>query len=229
MEYSVIIPAAGQGKRMGAGKNKQFIELLGKPVIIHTLYVFEADPWCKEIILVANEKEIELFRDLIKKYELKKVTKIVPGGSERQHSVHNGLQAITNENIVLIHDGARPFVKQPHIHQLTEQASLTGAAILAVPVKDTVKRVIESSVQETMERSSLWAVQTPQAFRMSVIKKAHEHAERQGFIGTDDASLVERFHNVSVVEGDYLNIKLTTKEDLLFANAILNREAGERE
>lgn len=229
MDYTVIIPAAGQGKRMGAKKNKQFIELEGKPVIIHTLLVFEDDPFCEEIIVVANQNEIEQLHQVVTSYQLTKKIQIVSGGSERQFSVHNGLKIINGDKIVHIHDGARPFVKREHIHQLTKQASETGAAVLAVPVKDTVKRVNDSlHVIETMERSSLWAVQTPQAFRLSVIKQAHEEAERLGILGTDDASLVEPHQEVSIVKGDYLNIKLTTPEDLLFAKAILHNRMGEK-
>lgn len=230
MEYRVVIPAAGQGKRMRAGKNKQFIKLNSLPVIVHTLMVFEKDPQCTEIVLVINEKEREEFLSLLKKYKIKKVQKLVPGGQERQYSVYNGLKAVEEDGIILIHDGARPFIRRETIHQLVEKAHLEGAAVVAVPVKDTVKRVRNMEVIDTVERSSLWAVQTPQAFRLSIVLKAHEAANRDQFVGTDDASLVERIgEKVCIVHGDYSNIKLTTPDDLIFARAILESERGERE
>jgi 2-C-methyl-D-erythritol 4-phosphate cytidylyltransferase len=222
MDYQVVIPAAGQGKRMNAGMNKQFIELDGKPIIIHTLSVFEQDDWCKGIILVINEQERDQFEKMLKRFQIKKVVALVSGGAERQHSVYNGLKAVQHTDTVLIHDGARPFITIAKIHQLVETAKEKGAAIVAVPVKDTMKRVIDHLVEQTVDRSSLWAVQTPQAFCVSLIREAHERANAEGFIGTDDASLVERMgKEVVVIEGDYTNIKLTTPDDLLFAKAIL--------
>lgn len=222
IDYTVVIAAAGQGKRMNAGKNKQFISLHNKPVIAHTLTVFDNDDWCKAIILVANEAELQDMKEIVNTYHFQKIQQLVPGGAERQYSVANGVNTLSEEGIVLIHDGARPFIQQFHIHQLVTEASRAGAAIIAAPVKDTIKRVEHKEVLETMERTSLWAVQTPQAFRLSLIKKALRQAEEEQFLGTDDASLVERMgEKVVVVEGDYLNMKLTTKEDLLFAEAIL--------
>jgi len=228
MKYQVVIPAAGQGKRMKAGKNKQFIELDSTPIIIHTLKVFELDPHCIGIYLVVNPKEKDDFHQLLRKHHIQKVKKIVTGGKERQHSVYNGLQAIEQDGIVLIHDGARPFIQQDIIHYLVKKADEDGASVVAVPVKDTMKRVSDMKVMDTVDRSSLWAVQTPQAFRLSIVLKAHELAEQEGFLGTDDASLVERLgHKISIVQGDYMNIKITTPEDLIFANAILSHKRGD--
>lgn len=227
MNYRVVIPAAGQGKRMKSRKNKQFIELNSLPVIIRTLSVFEKDADCVEIILVINEKEREQFRELLEKYNIQKVKKLVSGGLERQHSVYNGLKEIKDDGIVLIHDGARPFVRHNTIRKLVEKAYIEGAATVAVPVKDTIKRVRDMEVIDTVERSSLWAVQTPQAFRLSVILKAHEAAVKDQFLGTDDASLVERIGGkVCIVQGEYSNIKLTTPDDLIFAQAILENKGG---
>ncbi|MBU8908643.1 2-C-methyl-D-erythritol 4-phosphate cytidylyltransferase [Desertibacillus haloalkaliphilus] len=229
MNYSVVIPAAGQGKRMQAGQNKQFIELEGKPVIIHTLAIFEADENCKEIIVVANQRETEQVKSLLVAHKLSKATKIVAGGSERQQSVYNGLKAVEESEIVLVHDGARPFVEEKHLNNLVNKAKTIGAATLAVPVKDTIKRVDADFVVETMERSSLWAIQTPQAFHLSLIKQAHKEAEIANFLGTDDASLVEQSGQaVAIVSGDYLNIKLTTPEDLVFAKAIMETKRREK-
>ncbi|MCM3006804.1 2-C-methyl-D-erythritol 4-phosphate cytidylyltransferase [Priestia koreensis] len=223
MKYRVIIPAAGQGKRMNAGKNKQFIELDGVPVIIHTLRVFDADPLCDGIILVVNEQDQLFFQHLISEYGVQKISEMVIGGQERQHSVYNGLQKLQDHEVVLIHDGARPFVEQDKIHELVDVVQKEQAAVLAVQMKDTVKRAVDGYAVETVERSSLWSVQTPQAFLVPVIQHAHEVARQQGFLGTDDASLVEYIgEKVAIVEGRYHNIKLTTQEDLLYAEAILN-------
>ena len=225
MDYVVVIPAAGQGKRMRAGKNKQFIQLAGLPVIVHTLLVFEQDHHCLDIVLVVNEDEQADMRALVDEYGLTKVKNIVIGGSERQHSVRNGLKVVTHD-VVLIHDGARPFIEQALIHTLVKEATESGAAIVAVPVKDTIKKVTGNVVDETTDRSSLWAVQTPQAFRLSTIKQAHHFAKEEGYLGTDDASLVEwNGGRVTIVEGNYENIKLTTPEDLLFAEAIIKSRA----
>ncbi|MCY8507629.1 2-C-methyl-D-erythritol 4-phosphate cytidylyltransferase [Bacillus atrophaeus] len=228
MNYDVVILAAGQGKRMKAGRNKLFIELKDAPVIIHTLRVFDSHRPCRKIILVINEHDHEDFQGLLKQHSFDTAIEVVKGGNERQHSVYEGLKTIRQENIVLVHDGARPFVKHKQIDKLIETAEQTGAAILAVPVKDTIKRVQGSEVTETIERSSLWAVQTPQAFRLSLLMEAHREAERKGFLGTDDASLVEELEgaDVSVVEGDYTNIKLTTPDDLIAAEAIMRAESG---
>jgi 2-C-methyl-D-erythritol 4-phosphate cytidylyltransferase len=224
MNYHVVIPAAGQGKRMKAGKNKQFIQLRDIPVIVHTLRVFEQDSWCEEIILVVNKDEVDQFKKILASYHIQKVRSLVVGGAERQHSVYNGLQALKDTGIVLIHDGARPFVTTESIHRLVKVAHEEEAAVLGVRVKDTIKRVQDGYIVDTIERSSLWAIQTPQAFLVSLIKEAHEHAQKQSFLGTDDASLVEQMgKRITVVEGDYDNIKLTTPEDLWYAEAILQK------
>lgn len=227
MSYDVVIPAAGQGKRMKAGRNKLFIELKGDPVIIHTLRVFDSHRPCEKIILVINEREREHFQQLLTDYPFQTAIELVAGGDERQHSVYKGLKAVKQEKIVLVHDGARPFIKHEQIDELIAEAEQTGAAILAVPVKDTIKRVQDLQVCETIERSSLWAVQTPQAFRLSLLMKAHAEAEYRGFLGTDDASLVEEMEggSVRVVEGSYTNIKLTTPDDLTSAGAIMESES----
>ncbi|MBP3953382.1 2-C-methyl-D-erythritol 4-phosphate cytidylyltransferase [Bacillus suaedae] len=222
MDYSVVIVAAGQGKRMKAGKNKLLLPLRQEPVIIHTVRVFERDPSCRQIVLVTNQEEIELMKELIKQHQITKVIAFVIGGNERQHSVKNGIEAISGEGIVLIHDGARPFIHPKTIHILVKKASEQGAATVGVPVKDTIKRVTAGQVKHTLNRSELWAVQTPQAFSLPLLKMAHDKAEDVQFLGTDDASLIEWIgHDVVIVEGDYHNIKLTTPEDLVFAEAIM--------
>jgi 2-C-methyl-D-erythritol 4-phosphate cytidylyltransferase len=224
MTYQVILPAAGQGKRMGAGKNKLLLELNGIPVLIHTLRVFEQDEACSGIVLAIHPQDKQEFQALLTSYNVTKVINLVPGGKERQDSIYNALKSVETDGIILVHDAARPFTLKEHIHRLTEMAAETGAAILGVPAKDTIKKINDGVVVETVERSSLWAVQTPQAFRISLLKDAYEKAEKDHFLGTDDASLVERLHYpVAMVEGDYDNIKLTTPEDLFFAEAILEK------
>ncbi|SEN75188.1 2-C-methyl-D-erythritol 4-phosphate cytidylyltransferase [Mesobacillus persicus] len=229
MAYQVILPAAGQGKRMGAGRNKLFLTLENTPVLIHTLRVFEQDPECAGIILSIHKDDEETFKGLLKEYHIQKVTDLVHGGKERQDSVYNGVKAIRTDGIVLVHDAARPFVTLDTIHQLVKAAEIDGAAIAGVPVKDTIKKAKGLLVTETIERSSLWAVQTPQAFLVSVLRKAHEKATEDQFTGTDDSSLVERLpHKVVIIEGDYDNIKLTTPEDIYFAEAIIKKRKSLR-
>ena len=168
MTYQVIIPAAGQGKRMGAGRNKLLLELNDVPVLIHTLRIFDGDDACRGIILAIHPQDEAAFIQLLTEYQIKKVIGLVHGGTERQHSIYNALKTVKSSGIILVHDAARPFINQEHIHRLTGTAQQTGAAIIGVPAKDTMKKVQDGQVVETVERSSLWAVQTPQAFRFSV-------------------------------------------------------------
>lgn len=209
---------------MGAGKNKLLLELNGIPVFIHTLRVFEDDENCDGIRIAIHPQDKTEFDTLLKKYKIEKVLNLVPGGKERQDSIYNALKTVKTDGIILVHDAARPFIKKDQIHLLTETAEKTGAAIMGVPAKDTMKKVQDDLVVETVERSSLWAVQTPQAFRISILHEAYKRAEKDHFIGTDDSSLVERIsYPVSMVEGDYDNIKITTPEDLFFAEVILKK------
>ncbi|WP_147535711.1 2-C-methyl-D-erythritol 4-phosphate cytidylyltransferase [Bacillus marasmi] len=230
MNYQVIIPAAGLGKRMGAGKNKLLLHLNEVPVLIHTLLVFEDDEACDGIVLAVSPSDQEEIAKLIQRYHIHKVIAFAPGGKERQDSVYNALTLLDNDGIVLVHDAARPFIEKQFIHEVTAAASEYGAAVIGVPVKDTIKKVQDKKIVETVERSSLWSVQTPQAFRVSVLKEAHFLAQKDGFLGTDEASLVERLpFEITMVEGSYDNIKLTTPEDLYFAEAIIvKREKKEK-
>ena len=225
MDYEVIIPAAGQGKRMKASKNKLWIELDNSPIIAHTLRVFETDKYCKKIILPINPAEKEEFQKLIQGLALPVPIQLVNGGTERQYSVCSGLEVLSEKaEIVLVHDGARPFINHSMINKLIADASQSGASVLAVPVKDTIKQVKDHHVEKTIDRSSLWAIQTPQAFRVSLLKEAHEAAVSANYLGTDDASLVEQIgKRVAITEGNYDNIKITTPEDLYFAEAILEK------
>ncbi|MBM7689887.1 2-C-methyl-D-erythritol 4-phosphate cytidylyltransferase [Enterococcus ureilyticus] len=229
LDYEVILLAAGQGKRMGASRNKILLHLIGKPVISYSLKTFLNDPACQHIILVTQADEQDLLAAMIKKEIKKKRCPItlVSGGSERQYSVFNGLSALFDlENIVMVHDGARPFVNLAQLKALHRKVQETRAAILGVPVKDTIKRVVEGIVQETVPRETLWQIQTPQAFYGADLLAVHECAQRQGYLGTDDASLIEKYSNLSVsmVLGSYENIKLTTPEDMLIGEAIVKRK-----
>ncbi|MFE8698576.1 2-C-methyl-D-erythritol 4-phosphate cytidylyltransferase [Cytobacillus sp. FJAT-53684] len=224
MAYQVIIPAAGQGKRMEAGKNKVLLELNDLPILIHTLNVFQMDKACDGILLAINPEEEEEMKMLLEENQITKILAFVPGGKERQYSIHNALKQVKKDGIVLVHDAARPFVDKELFRPLIEAAENKGAAIFAVPVKDTIKKAAGDIVAETVERTSLWAVQTPQAFRISILKEAYQKAEEEDFLGTDDASLVERLgQEVVIVKGNYDNIKLTTPEDLYFAEAIIRK------
>ena len=222
---SVIIPAAGSGKRMGGNRSKQYLTIGDRPILIETLIVFSESPYIDEIILVSPADDLPLIKKMLKDYSLNKVSKIVIGGKERQDSIRNGLNSIDSQDpardIILVHDGVRPFINDEIIKEVIDSANRYGAAIVAVPVKDTVKKVWDASIIETMPRENLWLAQTPQAFSAKIIIDAYANAERKGLRGTDDASLVEAMGlDVKIVMGSYENIKITTPEDLIFAEAI---------
>ncbi|WP_077304030.1 2-C-methyl-D-erythritol 4-phosphate cytidylyltransferase [Terribacillus halophilus] len=223
MHYQAIVLAAGQGKRMQAGHNKQFLTIGQKPLIVHTLTVFDKDPWCESITLVVSKADQELMAEVLTSQRWATSINMADGGSERQESVLMGLEALPkNDGMVFIHDGARPFVTVERLHALAEACQQHQAALLAVPVTDTIK-VRRGNRLETMDRELLWAAQTPQAFDYQLIYDAHVTAKADGVLGTDDASLVERLErDVFIIEGSYDNIKLTTPEDLYKAEAYLN-------
>jgi 2-C-methyl-D-erythritol 4-phosphate cytidylyltransferase len=227
MTIGVVIAAAGQGKRMGGSVKKQFIELDGKVVLLHTLALFTELDDVTEIVVVTGEEDVPRMKRLLGDYP---DIKVVAGGMERQDSVRMGLNELRSSDYVLIHDGARPFVSRGALLRLIKTLKKSGAAVLAVPVKDTIKQVSDQgTIIGTPPRKSLWAIQTPQAFPLSLILEAHERANKEGFVGTDDASLVERLgQEVRIVEGEYTNIKLTTQDDLLVGEAILRQRKGER-
>ncbi|HEX3032421.1 MAG TPA: 2-C-methyl-D-erythritol 4-phosphate cytidylyltransferase [Bacillota bacterium] len=232
-EILAIIPAAGQGKRMGNQVNKQFLCLAGLPILVHTLTAFEKHSEISGLVVVCREEEVEYCRtEIIEKYGLRKVFAVVAGGQERQQSVLNGLKAVAGQaDYVLIHDGARPFVTADIINRSLAAAITTRAAVAAVPVKDTIKEATAGGlVTGTPDRARLWQVQTPQAFDYQLIRRAYDLAEAEGFLGTDDASLVERMGEpVKLVLGSYENIKVTTQEDLWLGEAILARRTNEQD
>lgn len=219
------------GRRMGAAINKQYLLLEEKPILAHTLELFQRADFIDEIFVVVPAEEREYCRiHVVEKYGIEKVRQIIAGGAERQNSVLNALRALAcqDDDIVLIHDGVRPFVQPATMLHSIEMAQDYDGALVAVPVKDTIKMVKDALVTSTPIRNYLWLAQTPQTFRYKIIRSAHERAAIEGFSGTDDASLLERIgKKVHVVIGDYRNIKITTPEDLILAQAFL--EAGRRE
>jgi len=230
MRAIALIPAAGMGKRMGAAINKQYLLLNGMPIVAHTIALFEQAPFIDAIYLVIPEPEIPYCREqVVERYGFAKVREIVPGGAERQNSVLNGLRAMTDardDDVVLIHDGVRPLVPLQVLERAVAMAAEHDAALVAVPAKDTVKFVADGIVTETPPRENIWLAQTPQAFTYGVIRAAHEAADAERFLGTDDAMLVERLgRDVHIVPGDYRNIKITTPEDLILAEAFLKGNA----
>jgi 2-C-methyl-D-erythritol 4-phosphate cytidylyltransferase len=224
-----LIPAAGMGKRMGASINKQYLKLGGMPILARTLAVFEQSPLISGICLVIPADEIPYCREqVVEAHGFRKVMAIVAGGAERQYSVMNGLTYLAREeqaagdDVVLIHDGVRPLITAELLQKSIDAARSGDGALVAVPAKDTIKIVQNGLVVETPARETLWQAQTPQTFRFDLIYQAHCRAEQDGFTGTDDASLIERLGGrVRIVPGDYRNIKITTPEDLILAEAFL--------
>lgn len=210
---------------MGSAVPKQFLALDGVPVLVHALRVLEAVPAIHEIILAIPEPDREYcLRHVVEPHRLKKVTKIVAGGARRQDSVRHALEAVSADTeLVLVHDAVRPFLTAAMVVQALDQAAKHGAAIVAVPMRDTVKQAGAGGlIEKTIDRGSLWLAQTPQAFRRALLLEAHRKAELEGVHATDDAQLVERLgQTVAIVEGSPENIKITRPEDLAMGEAIL--------
>lgn len=225
---SAIIVAAGSSTRMSETGNKQFIEILGKPILAYTIETFENCELIDEIIIVTREEDIVCCSNVVvQPYEFNKVKKIIAGGSERQYSVYNGLKEVSDKcNVVVIHDGARPLVEIDEIEKTIFECLEHKAVTVGVKVKDTIKVVNKNGIiVDTPDRDTLWSIQTPQTFAYDIIVKAHEKALEDGFIGTDDAILVERLgYSVKVVEGNYKNIKITTREDLDIIKYFIEKE-----
>jgi 2-C-methyl-D-erythritol 4-phosphate cytidylyltransferase len=248
MFITAILLAAGKGLRLKSGISKALVEINSKPVVIYSLYSLSRHPGIKDIIVVANSSNLAGIRQKIKKYRIGKIKDVVLGGKERQDSVINGLKAIDKStNLVLIHDAGRPFIDSFALSAAIKEARTYGAAILGVPVKATIKKVKSKTmparsaggpagrqelkvksqfvVEETLDRSKLWEIQTPQVFKKDLILEAYKkHAHSPV---TDDASLVERLgYKVRVVRGSYSNIKITTPDDLILAEAIARNLGG---
>jgi 2-C-methyl-D-erythritol 4-phosphate cytidylyltransferase len=230
MRTLAIILAGGAGKRMGASTNKQFLVLDNKPIIVHTLQIFEECKAVDGVYLVVNQKDLPIIQEeILETYRFNKLMKLVIGGRLRQDSVRNGLEAIENPcDIVIIHDGARPFVAPSFIERGIYLMEMFDAVIPALPVKDTVKVVSkEGFVVKTLERDSLWHVQTPQTFKYELIVRAYREGMAKKLYGYDDATFLEFLgKKVKVVEGSPYNIKITTPEDLIIAKGILSQLKG---
>jgi 2-C-methyl-D-erythritol 4-phosphate cytidylyltransferase len=226
-KVTVIIPAAGAGKRMGNAMAKQFLLLGDKPLLAHTLLAFQRAPEIDEIIPVLSQEDMEgCLRDIIEQYRITKVKTLVVGGKERQDSVLHGLQKIAKDtSVVLVHDGVRPFVTPEMIREAVGLAQEGECIAVGVPIKDTIKEVDEKKiVRRTLERGKLWAIQTPQAFPVKILRRAYEESYKLKMFGTDDATLVERTGGtVRVIMGSYENIKITTPADMILAEEILKR------
>lgn len=209
---------------MGAPVAKQYLELAGIPILARTLRVFDGHPLIDRIVITVPEGDTEhCSRTIVQPYRADKPVLIVPGGTTRRRSVHNGLKALENADFAAIHDGVRPFVSPAVITACLGAARISGAAIAAVPVRETVKRTHGNRL-ETVPRDDLWLAHTPQVFDYDLIVEAHEQAAREGFEGTDDASLVERLNRgVTIVEDSTDNIKITTPEDLEIARFIVRK------
>jgi len=222
-----LITAAGKGQRMQNQTPKQYLPLGGRPILARTIKVFEQCSAVDEIYVIVPAEQMEMVeREIVDKYEFKKVLKVVRGGKLRQQSVWNGLKAIRSEcSIVVIHDGVRPFVTPKMIEQSIKAAAETGAAVVAVPSKDTVKRAAKGKKVQTLPREEIWLAQTPQAFQFALLMKAYQKANQDEITGTDDAFLVEQMgHPITLIEGNYTNIKITTPEDLAFAETLLPKD-----
>ena len=221
------IVAAGKGKRMGTEISKQFLPLGGKEILAHTVQKFEKAKNIRDIILVTGADSLQDVQEMAQEYGWEKIVSIVAGGKERQDSVWNGLQQVAADTeIILIHDGVRPFVTEDILNISIETALEMGGCVAGVPAKDTIKVCDGENIAiATPDRSTLWQIQTPQTFRKERIVKAYEQAEEDGFVGTDDASFAEHCgYPVKVIMGSYRNIKITTKEDLIIGEAFLKEE-----
>lgn len=225
MKTVALIPSAGQGTRMKADQAKQYLQIMGKPIIYWTLKVFEETEIIDEVILIVPKSDISFCRnDVVAQYGFAKVAQVVAGGRRRQDSVYNGLKAIKGFcDVVCVHDGARPLIDPVTITKAVNTAAHFGAACVAVKVKDTIKQITDDGfIQYTPNRRYLYAAQTPQAFEYNLLQDAMVNAEKENIDATDDSSLVERLGGrVVIVEGSYTNLKITTPSDLLLAAELI--------
>lgn len=222
---AAVVPAGGCGTRMGNGTPKQFLQLGDVPLLIHALRVLESSRTISEIVVVVPQDAVTSCREeLLPPFAFSKISAVIAGGARRQDSVWNGLQAVDGRTtIVVIHDAVRPFVTGTMVDDVVDGARAHGAAIVAIPLHDTVKRAApDGMIETTLDRQRLWSAQTPQAFRLELLRDAHQASRQEGVEATDDAFLVERIGNrVSIVKGSPDNIKVTRPEDLVMGEAIL--------
>ncbi len=231
MKVSVILPAAGLGTRMGREKSgtsrKQFMLLDGAPILIHTIRRFLRCPSVTEIVVALRAEDMDWARDLIGKENPSKPVRVVEGGETRQHSVQNALATLPPDtDLVAVHDAVRPFITPELVEQVIAEAAATGAAIIGIVPVDTVKKVHKNKIRTTLPREHLVLAQTPQVFRLKLLKDAFASALADSFTGTDEASLVERLEEVevSVVQGSDRNIKITKPTDMELARLFLAHE-----
>lgn len=232
MQTHAIIVSAGRGVRMNVATPKQYLPLQGKPVLCHTLLAFDHCPEVDKIVLMVPPTDIQYCREtLLAGLHIETPVEVLAGGIRRQDSVFNGIQSIDeHDGIVVIHDGVRPLIRPEMISRCIGNARASGACILGIPLQDTIKSVGDDRlIQKTIEREGVWIAQTPQAFRYRLIREAHESAARSDFEATDDAALVERIgFPVSILQGTGKNLKITTTEDLIIADAILSQTQQEK-
>jgi 2-C-methyl-D-erythritol 4-phosphate cytidylyltransferase len=230
MKNIALIPAAGCGARMGSTIKKPYLQLNNRPVLYHSLAAFDRAPSIDRIIIaVTPGEEACCETDVVRKFAFKKKITVIAGGEVRQESVHCLLEQVPeNTALVLIHDGARPLITVELIERALKETDQWQATVAAVPVKDTIQATDDAGfVRETLPREQLWSIQTPQTFALQLIREAHAKALRDGFIGTDEGSLVERMGKpVRIIMGAYDNIKVTTPEDLIIAEALLKNRKG---
>lgn len=220
-----IVVAAGKGTRLGATRPKQFLELDGLPVIVHTLRQFERCTEIDEVVVVLAADEIARFQTLAQQFGLQKVSRVIAGGATRAQSVRCGLAVIDEAELIAVHDGVRPFVTPAEIDRVMAAARFTGAAILVAPVADTIKEIKDDLVVRTLPRAQLRRALTPQCFRFDILKRAYDQLteiESEGIEVTDDCLLVERLGvEIAAIEGSARNIKITRVEDLALGEALL--------
>jgi len=227
MRIVALIAAAGLGKRMNAKISKPFIPIFGKPILAYTVEKFEQCKFIEKIYLIVNQEERDLCsKDIILKYNFSKVQELIAGGETRQDSVYNGLKVLNSDtDIVVIHDGARPLVEETLIQDSIKAAQKYGAAIVAIPLKDTVKKSQKDFfINKTLNREEIWRAQTPQTFKYDIILSAYHQAYKDKFFTTDDAAIVEKYgHKVKMIIGSEENIKITTPFDIIIAENFLKR------
>lgn len=222
-----IVPAAGLGKRFSASEKKTFVKLSETPLVIYTLKKLNKSASVTEIIPVLRQEDLAAGLEFAESHNLEKIKQIAPGGKERQDSVYNALKLVNEDCLILIHDGARPFISGEMIEKLLQEIKGVDGVIPGMPVKETLKEVDikKRIVLSTVKREKLWTIQTPQIFPFKVIKKAYDKAYADGFYATDDAALVERIGGkIKIIPGSPFNIKITTPEDFDMAECLLTKK-----
>jgi 2-C-methyl-D-erythritol 4-phosphate cytidylyltransferase len=222
---AAIVPSAGKGTRFSSTAKKTYTCIGSQPVVIHCLMRLQESPLIHEIIPVVALEDMDDFKSLIKCYSLNKIKNVAAGGPQRQDSIYNALSCINQADLIMVHDGVRPFITSPLIESLVQNCTDVDGVIPGLPISDTVKEIDHNNlILSTVDRSCLITVQTPQIFQYPVLRKAYDEAYIQGYYGTDDASLIERIGGkVKYIQGSPFNIKITVPEDKVFGEFILQR------